>query len=73
MGILVQARVVRMILPRRLADGLDTQKHKDHGRDSCGRAKDSDGNDCQIIARPVAWRQNVGYQYFSVPHKARHQ
>jgi len=73
MGIFFQARVWRIISLHRLTDGSHAQKHKDHSHDCRNRTKDADGNDRQIIARPVAWRRNIGYQYFSGSDKARHQ
>jgi hypothetical protein len=72
MGIFFQARVWRIISLRRLPDGSHAEKHKDHSHDRSNRAKDSDGNDRQIIPHPVAWRRDVGYQYFCGPDKARH-
>jgi len=73
MGIFFQARAWRIISLRRLADGSHAEKHKDRCRDRRNRAKDGDDNDPRIIAHPVAWRRDVGYQYFSGPDKARHQ
>jgi hypothetical protein len=73
MGIFFQARIWRIIALRRLTVGSHAHKHKDQCHDRRNRTKDSDGNDLQIIAHPVASRRNVGYQYFFGPEKARHQ
>jgi len=73
MGISFQARIWRIIALRRLTDGSQAHKHKDHSYDRRNRTKDSDGNDRQIIAYPATWRRNVGYQFFSGPDETRHQ